>query len=325
MKKIITISRVAEILQNAKNVAIYTHINTDCDAVGSSLALREVLRGLGKTADVFVHSNFPSNFEVFGDLSFYNQKTTSSYDLAVCLDAANEARLGKYQYIYKKGTKNSLQIDHHNLSNDNYCNENYVVSASSTAEILFDVFKEMKVGFTPYVCRCLLAGIETDTGKFSFSVDSKTFKVAGELVEMGKIKMEEIVVPLFSSMKLETFSLLKIAYQKIELFSENHLAMIILNNDDFVMTNTTIDDTGGFVDIAMQIGSVKFLILASEDDKGYFRVSLRSKGDLSAKAVAEKFGGGGHLNASGCKIFGSADYVKQSLLDCALSELGWRK
>ena len=146
-KQVIAKSKVIELLLASRNVAIYTHINVDCDAVGSSLALRDVLMSLGKNVDVFVHSTFPSNFKVFGDLSFYNKKTVEdSYDLAVCLDCATESRLGKYQYTYKKGLKNSLQIDHHDMANEMYCRDNYVIHASSTAEIMADLHElEMRI------------------------------------------------------------------------------------------------------------------------------------------------------------------------------------
>jgi len=99
----------------------------------------------------------------------------------------------------------------------------------------------------------------------------------------------------------------------------------MFNRNDFFETNTTLDDPDALPDIPMQIKNVEFAILASEDDKGYFRVSFRSKGDISARAVAESFGGGGHLNASGCKIFGELKEVKQKLLDAALSILGWER
>lgn len=75
----------------------------------------------------------------------------------------------------------------------------------------------------------------------------------------------------------------------------------------------------------MQLQKVKFAILASEDDKGYFRVSLRSKGDISARDVAESFGGGGHLNASGCKLFGEFDDIKERLISSSLEILGWKR
>lgn len=325
-KQVIAKSKVIELLLASRNVAIYTHINVDCDAVGSSLALRDVLMSLGKNVDVFVHSTFPSNFKVFGDLSFYNKKTVEdSYDLAVCLDCATESRLGKYQYTYKKGLKNSLQIDHHDMANEMYCRDNYVIHASSTAEIMADIFKEMNVELSPYASKCLIAGIETDTGKFSYAVSSTTFDAMSSLIKTAKCKIEEITVPLFSSMKREVFELLKYAYQTIEFYSNGRLGMMMFKHEDFVRTGTTLDDVGVFPEIPLQLESVDFAILASEDDKGYFRVSFRSKGDISARAVAETFGGGGHLNASGCKIFGEFEDVKEQLLSHALDTLGWKR
>ena len=90
------INEVVKILKAAQNISIYTHINTDCDAIGSSLALREVLMSQCKNVDIFVNSEFPSNFSFYGDLSFINKKTCNEkYDLVVCLDCATEGRLGK--------------------------------------------------------------------------------------------------------------------------------------------------------------------------------------------------------------------------------------
>ena len=99
----------------------------------------------------------------------------------------------------------------------------------------------------------------------------------------------------------------------------------MFSSDDFKKTSTTLDDVDVFPDIPLQLECVKFAILASEDDKGYFRVSFRSKGEISAKDVAESFGGGGHLNASGCKIFGTFNDVKETLLNNSLEILGWKK
>ena len=318
--------KVIEILSSSNSVAIYAHINTDCDAVGSSLALREVLLQMGKKVDVFVHSNFPTNFEFYGDIeSFYNKKTQSSYDLAVCLDTATENRLGKYKFSYRKGLKNTLAIDHHHLSNDMFCKNNYVVESSSTCEILFGLFEKMKVNFTPYICKCLLSGIITDTGKFMHSATDNTFETFGKLLNYGKLKIEEVTLPLLNSISFETFEMIKQSYNKMEFYSNNKLAILMFKHSDFINMGVSLEDTSIISELALQIKRVQFSILASEDDKGYFRVSLRSKGDISAKKVAETFGGGGHINASGCKIFGEYDKVKQMLLDNTLTTLGWKK
>jgi len=318
-------TKVLELLKSARNVAIYSHINSDCDAMGSSLALKEALELLGKNVDVFSNSSFPTSFEFYGDLSFVNKKTLDGYDLAVCLDTANEARLGKFKYTYRKGVKNVLVIDHHHAANELYGKLNYVLNASATAEILYDIIVSLGVKINTRIAKFLLSGILTDTGRFTHSVTENTFVVVSKLLAVGGFVIEDVVNPIFNSMTDNTFKMLKKVYNYMEFFCEGRFALVVLKRSDFVETGTTLDDTDAFPDLALQLASVKFCILASEDDKGYFRVSFRSKGDISARAVAESFGGGGHLNASGCKIFGEYEDVKQKLIDSTLSVLGWKK
>lgn len=318
-------SEVLDLLTGAENIAIYSHINTDCDAMGSSLALKEALVSLGKKVDIFTHSEFPATFEFYGDLSFVNKKTCEKYDLVVCLDVANESRLGKYKYTYRKGVKNTLAIDHHHLSNENFCKVNYVKEASSTSEILFEIINKLKIRFNKYMCKCLLSGILTDTGKLSHSVSEKTFTIVGRLLRYGKISMEDVIVPLFNSMSKNIFALMQKAYNIVEFYAKEKFAIIMLSKEDFAETNTTLNDTDAFPDIPLQLKSVQFCILASEDDQGYFRVSFRSKGNISARDVAQSFGGGGHLNASGCKIFGTYAEVKEQLIENSMQVLGWKR
>ncbi|MBQ8451430.1 MAG: bifunctional oligoribonuclease/PAP phosphatase NrnA [Clostridia bacterium] len=320
------LSKVCEALKRAKTVAIYIHINVDCDAMGSALALQESLEQLGIIADVFVHSNFPNNFSFYGDaLKNVNKKTVSNYELAVCLDAPNEQRLGKFRYTYRKNVKNTILIDHHILANEKYCRLNYIKESSSTAEILFEVLTKLDIKFTQSICKNLLSGILTDTGRFSYSIYENTFLVASQLLKIGKIKMEEVVLPLFNSMTYGVFQMVKKAHENIEFYSNNKLALIMFSRGDFVETGTTLDDLDDLPNVGLKLKDVQFVILASEDDKGYFRVSFRSKGNLSAKDVAAVFGGNGHLNASGCKIFGEFDEVKQKLIDSTLQTFGWNK
>ncbi len=318
------LNKVINSLKSAESVAIYSHINSDCDAMGSSLALKEALELLGKKVDVFSNSNFPLNFKIYGDLSFINKKTQDKYDLAVCLDTPNENRLGKYKYTYRKGVRNVVVIDHHALSNENYGKLNYVITASSTAEMLFDIISKLGITMNEKICKFLLTGILTDTGKFTHSVSDKTMTTVAKILKIGGFKIEEVVTPLFNSMTIENFAMLKKVYNYMEFYAKNKFALVMFRRQDFIETGTTLDYTDAFPDLPLQLESVQFCILASEDDKGYFRVSFRSKGDVSARAVAETFGGGGHLNASGCKIFGEYEEVKQKLIDSTLSVLGWK-
>lgn len=323
-KSVATVSEVAKVLRESNCVAIYTHINTDCDAMGSSLALREILQSQNKNISVFIDSNFPNNFKFYGDLSFINRKNCEKFDLAVCLDSVNESRLGKFKYTFKKGGVKTLCIDHHHLANEGFCDINYVKQSSSTAEILFEIFEYMNVKMSPSICKNLLSGILTDTGKFAHSTSCRTFEVCSKLLKIGGFKVEDVYYPLFNSMTFGVYQMMKKAYQKTEFFYDKKLALLIFRVEDFKETQTTMDELDAFADLPLQLECVKLAILASEDDRGFFRVSIRTKGNLSAKSVAEVFGGSGHLNASGCKIFGEYDETKQKLIDSASATFGWK-
>lgn len=317
--------KIIKLLNDAESVSIYSHINTDCDAMGSSLALKLALEQFGKRVDVYSNSDFPSNFKFYGEyMNTLNKKTCDKYDLAVCLDTPNENRLGKYKFSYRKGVKNVIVIDHHTLSNEKFSRFSYVLEASSTCEILYGVLRKLNIKFETNICRFLLSGILTDTGKFSHSVTPKTVRIVSKLMAFGKVDMESITTPLFNSMSFNTFGMLKKLYNNIEFYCDNKFALVMFKRQDFIDSQTTLDDTNAFPDLPLQLESVQFCILASEDDKGYFRVSFRSKGDISARSVAESFGGGGHPNASGCKIFGSFEEVKQRLIDSTIQVLGWK-
>lgn len=317
--------KIIKLLHDANEVSIYSHINTDCDAMGSSLALKLALEQLGKKVDVYSNSDFPSNFKFYGEyIEGVNKKTCEKYDLAVCLDTPNEGRLGKYKFTYRKGIKNVIVIDHHTLSNEKFGKFTYVLEASSTCEILYGILKKLGITFTSEISKFLLSGILTDTGKFSHSVTPKTIRIVSKLLAFGKVDMESLTTPLFNSMAMNSYSMLKKLYNNMEFFCDNKFALVMFKRQDFIDSGTSLDDTNAFPDLPLQFESVQFCILASEDDKGYFRVSLRSKGEISAREVAESFGGGGHPNASGCKIFGSFDEVRQRLIDNTLSVLGWK-
>lgn len=317
--------KIINLMRDANNISIYSHINTDCDAMGSSLALKLALEQIGKKVDVYSNSNFPSNFSFYGEyIAGLNKKTCDKYDLCICLDTPNENRLGKYKYTYRKNIKNVIVIDHHTLSNEKFARFSYVLESSSTCEILYGLLKKLGIQFDRDICRFLLSGILTDTGRFSHSVTPKTLSIVSKLLQFGGLDMESITTPLFNSMSYSCFEMLKKLYNNIEFYCDNKFALVMFKRQDFIDTGTTLDDTNAFPDLPLQLESVQFAILASEDDKGYFRVSLRSKSGISARSVAESFGGGGHPNASGCKIFGSYDEVKQKLIDSITNVLGWK-
>lgn len=316
--------RIIEQIKSSNNIAIFSHIKTDCDAVCSSLALKLAVESLGKKADVFIDSNFSHQIEELPHFNCINNKTIEKYDLFVCLDNASLDRLGKNKYKIMKNRSKSVQLDHHG-TNEKYCKINYVnESYSSTCELLYSFFKLANITITQTMAKLLLTGILTDTSKLSYNnTTTNTLYIASKLLELSQTTMDKICEPIFSNKTMAEFNLNKLVYQKIEFYQNNSLAVIMLNTEDFNEINASFDEVHGLCDIGMGIGSVKLVVLASQDpqQQNCFYVSIRSKGDISARAVAQEFGGGGHYNAAGCKIFESMQTTKQMLIEAAQREL----
>ena len=316
--------RIIEQIKNANNIAIFSHIKTDCDAVCSSLAFKLAVEGLNKHADVFIDSKFSHQIQELQEFKYINNKTIDKYDLFVCLDTATIDRLGKNKYKIMNNRAKSVQLDHHG-TNEKYCKVNYINEAySSTCELLYTFFRAAGITITSQMARLMLIGMLTDTGKLSYSNTSKdTLYVASKLLEVSQTTMDKICEPIFSNKSMAEFELSKMVHNKIEFFENNQIAFMMLNTSDFSKIGASFDEVHGLCDIGSSIGSVKIVVLASQDpaQENCYHISVRSKGDVSARAVCEAFGGGGHFNAAGCKIFDTAQNIKNSLIAQATKEI----
>ena len=166
----------------------------------------------------------------------------------------------------------------------------------------------------------LLVGIYTDSGQLSYPcTTSNTAQVVSKLVSIYGKSIDTAISPIYRDKSIEDFNLTKLTYEKINLLCENQLSVVVLDNNDFKKVGSNFEQTHGLVDIALQISSVKVSIVASQDEtqEDSYYVSIRSKGNVSARAIGEKFGGGGHFNAAGCKIFDTKQNVYKSLVDVA--------
>lgn len=305
-----------EVIQSSNSIAIYSHIQTDGDAVCSSLALYTVLTSMGKKVDVFYGTPLPTYLEFLPGVSILNQKNVGKYQTVVALDCNNADRLGKAKYTFFKYAV-SLQIDHH-PNNPNFAKTVNIVetSTSSTCEILYGVLKHNHVVIDKQTALYLLTGMLTDTGGFMFN--NTTYHVlqkAGELLKILNTDISSITTPLFQSVTWNEFLLNKLAMQKLETVHNGVCALLILTQEDFRSCNTQIENAKSIIKIGMQLADVKVVVLCSEDPEGFYRVSFRSKGDIDISKCAAVFGGGGLKNASGCRIYSqNPSFVRKEIL-----------
>ncbi len=318
------IEKICSIIKSNRSFSVYTHINADIDALGSSLVLKRALSKMGKTVHIFVDSIFPSNTVMFEDIDKINNEKQDAYDVCFVLDAPTEARLGRLKYKYRKNIKTLVCVDHHEDNEIPTKNKLVDINVSSTCELIYLIIKALKVDIDKEICKLLISGTYTDTGALQFSnTKSSTYLMLADLLNIYGSAIDEISMPLFNNLSKEAFNLKCLAYDRLELHGEDKIALISIKKEDFVRLKVRFGETKGLADIGMQIGSVKVVVLISESDvdEGAYHISIRTKGDYSAKNIAEEFGGGGHLKASGCKIRDSLENVRRSILEAAQREV----
>lgn len=313
------ISIAKEILSHQK-IAIFSHQKCDGDAVGSCIALKLALEKLNKEVDIFIQQPIPKNFAFMETEKHLNKGGSKKFDLAISLDCPNTKRFGLYEKKFKS-IRRSVALDHHadceNFANVNCCEE----YSSSTCLIVFKLIKIMGVEFDTNIATCLYTGMATDTGRFNHGhMNSELFEAVGELFKFN-FDFEKINYILFKKQTKNEFELTKIALNKLKLFESDKIAIVQLVNEDFVKTGTTPFDTHRIIDMITGIDTVKIACVLSQNNGNEFLVSVRSIDNFSAQNVAKEFGGGGHIKASGCKIFENPQSAFKLLLEACKNEI----
>ncbi len=308
----ISITELANKISREKRVAIFCHVRPDGDALGSALSLKLALKSLGATAEVFCDDLVPLRFY------FLNETTTvrkdflidGGYTALIAIDCAEINRLGEFARDFD-AFKNTYSIDHH-ISNTRFAKINYVCDNASNCENVYSLIREMGVEITLDISNLLALGVVTDTGNFKHNnVTATTFSVASALKERGA-DFNNIVYNSFTKQSKARAKLFGEVMSKIRYFLNDRFALITISQSAIKNAGATPDETEGFIDFVMGIETVKVGASVMEIAKDKYKVSLRSK-SADVNAVASAFGGGGHISASGCQIFGEYEEVVDKL------------
>lgn len=292
-----------ELIKSSNTIAITTHINTDGDAIGSTLGLYHYLKNIGKQVDVFIDSVIPENLKFLNCIDIINDRKYKNYDLLIALDANDEFRLGNNRPLFYKYKNQSLLIDHHTVGSTNFCKINIVENASSTCEIIANFLFYIGAEITEDVAKCLLVGTYTDTGKLSYnSATPNTFNTIAEILRKSGVNIDKVTYPLYNSVTQKEFEVRKLGYSRVEFLEDNQIAVICLSYEDIKGLDIELFMTKSLLDIAMPLKTVKIVALITEFTPNTVYCSFRTKGELSARKLAEFYGGNGHPQAAGCKI-----------------------
>lgn len=307
--------QIGNILKDNNNFAIVSHTSPDGDSMGSMLALYCILKQNNKNADVFIDDVVPERYEF---LPFSKSIKTiieeKHYDCVVALDCGDPERLGRCKNLLSK-TEIVVNIDHH-ISNNMYGTVNFIeTNASSTGEILFDVFTTNNYLINMDTAACLYTSILTDTGCFKYSnTTSKTLNIAGELIGTG-IDFSKIYSDIYDRKSIEQVKLMSKVVSTLDLAFNNRVAFLTLFQGMLKECGAKEEDASEFINISRDIDGVEVAVFIKEKSSETFRISLRSKSEVDVRLIAEEFGGGGHVRASGCTIEGNYEKIKSILID----------
>lgn len=318
-----SLAEVAKLIKNAKTVAVCCHVRPDGDAVGSASALCLALANAGKQAYFLCEEQPPERLCIFPATRSSKQQLPidlKKLDLFITVDCADVARLGAFgtQFCAFKG--DTLNIDHH-ISNPKFAKYNYVLpDATATCEILPEILEACWFEITKDISDLLAMGLLTDSGNFSHrDVSAKTFTVASKLKACGA-DICDIGYEMFTRQTKARAILYAKVLGGMRFALDDKLAFITVTQKDFEETGTDKSQTEGFVDFALSIDGVEVSVALMEVRKNQYKVSLRSK-RVNVNAVAEKFGGGGHVLASGCMINAEYEEVVERLTHAVYQQL----
>ena len=295
---------IKKIIIEANKIGITFHTSPDGDAIGSTLGLLNGLRELGKDVYVISKDSVPENLMFLPGSEEINGETTEpkeGTDLVIVLDCGNVERISANLSDFSGMI---INIDHH-VSNDKYGFINYVdTEAAATAEVVFLLLKEMGYEFSvkeeilERIGRCLYTSLVTDTGSFRHSnVTKRTHEIAGILIGVG-VNNSMIYNNLFDNRSINKLNLMGYAFQNAKLYFDGKVVVVALDSDSISKFNAEKEDTSDIIGNLLSIKTVEVAVLLKEVEEGV-KASLRSKYDFDVRKIAEIFGGGGHIKASG--------------------------
>jgi len=307
---------ILEKIQSAENILITAHENPDGDAVGAMCAIAELATSLNKKFNIFCHDNPESAFLFLPHADKINSDRDkinfSKIDLVLTVDCARLER-SRIEEEIKKNNAFIINIDHH-ISNDYFGDINLVnAEAASTTQIIYEFLKYNKIEVNKNMANCILTGIMTDTGNFSYAAtNSQTFSVASEMLIEGA-NARSILNYTSKNKNLKTLKAWGFALSRLQHNKEYDITYTILTLRDLDNLGVDKQDLEGLASFLNVLKDAKMVIVLYELGDGRVKGSFRTnKDNIDVSKLAHVFGGGGHKKAAGFEVEGRLEMVNNS-------------
>lgn len=304
--------RIRDLVVQARHIVLVTHLEPDGDAIGSLLALGQLLRMQGKELTLTCQDPVPELYAWLPGSGTVVGRASKGYDLVISLDCSDERRLGQVFDGSRSTSAPLVNIDHH-VTNTRFGSVNLVDPSSvATAQMVLGLADIFGWEVTPDVAVCLLTGLVTDTRGFrTANVDAVVMRAALRLVETGA-SLGEIAQRTLDQRPLAMVRLWGDAFTQLHL--ECDILWTEVTRAMSQRWSLGVDGTTGLSNFLSGVREAKVVAVFFERDDGAVDVGLRAAPGHDVAQVALRLGGGGHPLASGCTLQGSLQQVRERVL-----------
>lgn len=315
-------SAVTTFLQRNDKFILTAHETPDGDAIGSEIAAWELLKQLGKKVRIINADPGGIRYDFLdepGDIELLSGVSSLPEDLIewslIILDTNDTSNIGPVSKEILPFVRDFLIIDHHE-GGDNIITANHVErEASSTCELLFELYQVMEQPISFRAAQALYVGIVYDTGSFIYpKTTAKTFAVARELVALG-VSPNVIYSHVYESNSISSLVLQSRVMGTLELHFDQHVAVQIMTREMIAACKANYDEADTIINIPLKSHDIKVSVFFKENPEGILRCSMRSKGNIDVARIAHDYGGGGHRTAAGFKSKYPLEEIKEKVLN----------
>lgn len=313
-----TVAAAARALNQARSIAITTHVNPDGDGIAAALALARALAGHGRRIELLAPSKPAATYDFLPGFARWRTLTDEKaaarrapVDVLVSVDCTDRKRLGA---VWQQRRGLLLNIDHH-ASNEGFGDLDLVaVEMACTCQLVAQVIRRLGVAIDRTIAECLYTGLVYDTGRFMHSnTGVAEFRFAAQLlghgIDAAALNRKLAYTRSPHDLRVEALALAHLVVDT----KEPRLAGIALPQAAIASVGEP-DDWGDLIELPRSLRGVEVAYLARERPNGEVRVSLRSNPPYAVAPVAARHEGGGHAQAAGCTITGGLPAAMKQLL-----------
>jgi len=316
-----TIEQIKSWIGDYSAVYITGHVHPDGDCIGAALGLQELLAAHGVAAKIMLES-LPDTYSFLPRFAEIKVQAPAEIEVLLVVDCNDPSRFTPFLASYEQA-KVVINIDHHELPKQLITAPERCwikPEASSTSEMIYDLFAQSGTPLTKAAAEDLYTGIIFDTGVFMHSnTQPSTMNAAGKLMEAG-IDFGYIMKRLFHRQTLPKLLAKKAALQNFCLLGGGKIGAAFLTNQELTENQLKKDDTEDIVHLLAQLEGTEAAVFLAEFQPGVYKLSFRSRGELDVCEIAKVFGGGGHKKAAGA----SSELPLAELLTAVEKEISQR-